>query len=113
MYGKILIALLPKEPDKLFLQISLTLVGLCRSRHVVILCNHRVFLAFSDDIVLGHYYVSCVLLCYFSFEGQEFVSVILVLLPALLNLGRETLGEVGGEGVEAVKDGNDALLLDY
>ena len=111
MDREIFIALLPKEPDELFLQISLTLEAFGRSRHVVIFCDHSVFLAFSYDIVLCHYYVSCVLLCAFSFEGQEFVSVIFVLLSSLLNLSWETLGEVGGEGVEAVEDGNDALLL--
>lgn len=93
------IPLLTKEPDELFLQICLTLVGFCWSCHVVILRNHSVFLAFSYDIVLCHYYVSRVLLCSFSFEGQEFIPVILVLLSALFYLGRETLGEVGGEGV--------------
>lgn len=50
-------------------------------------------------------------LCSFSFEGQEFISVILVLLSALFYFGGETLGEVGGEGVEAVKDRDNALLL--
>ena len=110
---EIFIPLLPKDPDELFLQISLTLVGLGRCGNVVILCNHSVFLAFSYDIVLCHYYVSCVLLCSFSFKGQEFVSVIFVLLSALFNLGRETLGEVGGEGVEAVENGDNALLLGY
>ena len=69
MDREIFIPLLPKEPDELFLQISLTLVGFCRSCHVVKLCNHSVFLAFSYDIVLCHYYVSCVLLCSLSFEG--------------------------------------------
>ena len=111
MDREIFIPLFTKEPDELFLQISLTLVGICRSCHVVILCNHSVFLAFSYDIVLCHYYVSRVLLCSFSFEGQEFVSVILVLLSALFNLGRETLGEVGGEGVEAVEDIHYLLLV--
>ena len=102
MDREIFIPLFTKEPDELFLQICLTLVGFCRSRHVVILCNHSVFLAFSYDIVLCHYYVSRVLLCSFSFEGQEFISVIFVLLFALFYFGGETLGEVGGEGVEAV-----------
>lgn len=113
MDREIFIPLLLKEPDELFLQICLTLVGLCRCGHVVILCNHSVFLAFSYDIVLGHYYVSCVLLCSFSFEGQEFISVILVLLSALFYFGRETLGEVGGEGVEAVEDECNPLLFSY
>ena len=108
---EIFIPLLPKEPDELFLQIRLTLVGLGRCGNVVILCNHSVFLAFSYDIVLCHYYVSCVLLCSFSFKGQEFVSVIFVLLSALFNFGRETLGEVGGDGVEAVEDIHYLLLV--
>ena len=108
---EIFIPLLHKEPDELFLQISLTLEAFGRSRHVVILRNHSVFLAFSYDIVLCHYYVSCVLLCSFSFEGQEFVSVVFVLLFSLFYFGRETLGEVGGEGVEAAKDGDDAILF--
>lgn len=111
MDWEIFIPLFTKEPDELFLQISLTLVGLCVSRHVVILCNHSVFLAFSYDIVLCHYYVSCVLLCSFPFEGQEFISIIFVLLSALFYLGRETLGEVGGEGVEAVENGDNSLLV--
>lgn len=54
MDRKIFIPLLPKEPDELSLQVSFTLETFCRSRHVVILCNHSVFLAFSYDIVLGH-----------------------------------------------------------
>lgn len=111
MDREIFIPLFTKEPDELFLQICLTLVGFCRSCHVVILCNHSVFLAFSYDIVLCHYSVSRVLLCSFSFEGQEFISVILVLLSALFYLGRETLGEVGGDGVEAVEDIHYLLLV--
>ena len=111
VYGKILIALLPKEPDELSLQISLTLVGFGRSRHVVILCNHSVFLTFSDDIVLCHYYVSCVLLCAFSFEGQEFVSVIFILLSALFNLSRETGGEVSHQEIKLIKDRCNMVLL--
>lgn len=111
MDREIFIPLLPKEPDELFLQISLTLEAFGRSRHVVILRDHSVFLAFSYDIVLCHYYVSCVLLCAFSFEGQEFVSVIFVLLSSLLNLGWETCCKVVGKGVKSVKDGDNSILF--
>ena len=110
---EIFIPLLPKEPDELFLQISLALETFRRSCRVVILRNHSVFLAFSYDIVLCHYYVSCVLLCSFSFEGQEFVSVIFVLLSSLFNFGRETESQVVGELVEAVKDARNSLLLSH
>lgn len=108
MDREILIALLPKESDELSLQVSLTLVGFRRSRHVVILRDHCVLLAFSDDIVLGHYYV---LLCCFSFEGQEFISVIFILLSSLLNLGRETGRKVSYQEIKLIKDRCNMVLL--
>ena len=54
MDRQILIALLPKEPDELLLQLFLTLVRLGRAHRVLIFRDHSVFCAFSNDIVLGH-----------------------------------------------------------
>ena len=54
MDRQVLIALLPKEPDELFLQLCLALVRLGRAHRVLIFRDHSVFCAFCNDIVLGH-----------------------------------------------------------
>ena len=47
----------------------------------------------------------------FSREGEEGVAVVFVLLLAGFDFCRETGGEVSGEGLEAVEDGDYAILL--
>ena len=47
----------------------------------------------------------------FSLEGQELVTVILILLPPRLNLCRNTLAKIIDKAVKAVKDSNYPLLL--
>ena len=108
---EILIPLLPKESDELLFQISLTLVVFRRSSYVVIFCDHSVFLTFRDDIVLCHYYASCLLLCSFPLEDQKFISVILVLLSSLFHLRRKSGGKVVCQAVETVKDARNPLLF--
>ena len=46
-----------------------------------------------------------------SFEGQKLISIVFVLLLTGFDFGGEAGGEVGGEGLEAVEDGDYALLL--
>ena len=44
-------------------------------------------------------------------KSQQLVPVILVLLSAGLDLGGQAAGQVIAEGVEAVEDGDDAVLF--
>ena len=46
-----------------------------------------------------------------ALEGKQLVSVVLVLLAACCDFGREARLEGSGQGLEAVKDGDDTMLL--
>lgn len=46
-----------------------------------------------------------------ALEGKQLVSVVLVLLAACRDFGRETRLERSGQRLEAVEDGDDAVLL--
>lgn len=46
-----------------------------------------------------------------ALEGKQLVSVVLVLLAACRDFGRETRLEGSGQGLEAVEDGDDTMLL--
>ena len=59
--------------------------------------------------ILGYDVEMCHLVC--SFESQKLVSIVLVLLLTGFYFGRESGGEVGGQRLESVKDGDYALLL--
>ena len=54
MDREIFIPLFTKEPDELFLQISLTLVCIRSMYCLLIFRDNSIFLAFCNDIVLGH-----------------------------------------------------------
>ena len=49
--------------------------------------------------------------CALALEGKQLVSVVLVLLAACHDFGRETRLKGSGQGLEAVEDGDDAVLL--
>lgn len=49
--------------------------------------------------------------CALAFEGKQLVSVVLVLLAACRDFGRETRLEGGAQGLEAVEDICYSLLL--
>lgn len=51
------------------------------------------------------------LCCALALEGKQLVSVVLVLLAACRDFGRETRLEGSGQGLEAVKYGDDAMLF--
>lgn len=46
-----------------------------------------------------------------ALEGKQLVSVVLVLLAACRDFGRETRLEGSGQGLEAVEDGDDTELF--
>ena len=68
--------------------------------------NYRLFFGLYSKIIATFLGIGG-----FSREGEEGVAVVFVLLLAGFDFCRETGGEVSGEGLEAVEDGDYAILL--
>lgn len=49
--------------------------------------------------------------CALALEGKQLVSVVLILLAACRDFGRETRLKRSGQGLKAVEDGDDTVLF--